>query len=88
MENEKLLNQLEKFITDRNPIMNPANYPIYLSYLSATGFLVYESLSNFIGKTNPKLEDYIPTTIFLLSGTIMHGFKEFLSYKLKRNKLD
>lgn len=83
MKNEKLVNQLERFITDRS-CRNPANLPIYLSYLSTTGFLIYESVTNFAEQTTPKLEDYMPTAIFLTAGAVMHGFKEFLSYKLKK----
>ncbi len=86
MENEEIRNTLEKLIIDRRPIRNPGNLPVYMCYLLATSFLVYESISDFVTQTNPTLEDYIPTAIFLTSGTIMHGFKEFLSYKIKRYK--
>lgn len=93
MEYEKLRNKLEKLITDRHPIRNPANLPIYLSYLLSAGFALYESISSFATQTNSTLEDYMPAVSFLAGGTIMHGFKEFLSYKLllykqKRNKRD
>ncbi len=75
MKNEELGNELEKLITDRHPIRNPANLPIYLNYLLATSFLFYESISSFATQTNPTLEYYIQTIVFLASGTIMHGFK-------------